>query len=490
VKDTPSVDRSWRAIDDGVLPYALALLRATWVWLLLHIWSAWLNLPADVLPAWVIGACLVLGTAAAQVGRCRLERQWQDVGLVTIGGLLVVAAGLQAGLGNGYAPGDARWAAAIFGSPLATLFTALVAGGLWAWGALAGRARLFYETYARNFAVGLVGLALAVAVGQGLPAGGALRVTSGQTLLAALAYFGLGLGTLAIASIQATRQSERRRSQQSFHLSRYWLGMVAAVVGALLLAGLALAQLFTPGVVQAILSGLGLVIDVLARLLLILIYVLSYPFLALADWLRRTLGPAKQPDRPQPLQPMPPLAEQFRDLQQPPPAVSPELYMLLRILAGVLIVAVAVLVFVLIYRRARGLFAGDEDEDETREMLGSAGLLRAQLADLFGRRPAANQPPPFAPIAGDDARARVRRTYQALLAWAVEQGVPRLPGLTPDEYAVLLGQARPVHRAPITVITDEYVGARYGLGPVSEESAARAARAWAEMSGSAASARV
>jgi Domain of unknown function (DUF4129) len=482
-----SAPRAWRWIDDGFLPSALALMRATWIWLLIHVWSALMQPErGDMLPPLLIAGLLLGGTLATQLtapqvaplpGQ-RARRAGPGLLLVAGGGLFGVALALYVAFGSNYAPWDMRWFAALFSIPLATLLTVVMATWLWTWGVLAGRARLYYDVYAHNFALGVGGLALAVALAYGTGI-----IPAVQAVMCALLFFALGLGILAIASVQSTRQIERRRSEQSFKLSRFWLGMVAAVIGALLLAGLLLAQLFTPGVVGHILAGLGLVVDLLAHVLLLLVYAITYPLFMLFDLIRRLIGPVGGKAKLPQITPPAALADQFKDIQQAPAAVSPGLYLALRIIAGLLVAAVVVIVFALAYRRLHTLTLneGEEEVDETRELILSTGLLKAQLAQLFaGGRDGAHGRP-FVIVAGDDPAAQVRRTYQALLGWAAAQGLPRQPGVTPAEYAVLLSHARPADADAIAAITRVYLEARYAASPMSPAGAERAALAWQEI---------
>ncbi len=487
---------AWRWIDDGLLPYALALMRATWVWLLIHVWSVMLQPErGDMLSPLLIAGLLLGGTMAAQVavqltallagrsggwpegsGRARPgAAAGAGAGLVVVvgGGLVGVALALYLAFGAGrYAPWDVRWLAALFSIPLATFFTVAIATWLWAWGVKAGRERLYYDTYARNFALGVGGLALAIALTYGTQ-----MVPAALGVACALLFFALGLGTLAIASVQSTRQIERRRSEQSFRLSRYWLGMVAGVIGGLLVAGLLLAQLFTPDIIAHIVAALSWVLDLAAHVLMVLVLLITYPLFLLLDLIARLIGPLKpNGERPQAGQPGS-LVDQLKDMQQTPAAMSPGLYLALRIIAGLLIAALVMIVFVLAYRRLQAFGESEEDVAETRELILSAGLLKAQLAGLFGGRRTGGVRP-FVAVVGDDPVAQVRRTYQALLGWAAAQGLPRRPGVTPAEYSAMLGSAWPAAGEAIEALTRVYLEARYGGGPLTVAGAQRAAAAW------------
>jgi hypothetical protein len=162
------------------------------------------------------------------------------------------------------------------------------------------------------------------------------------------------------------------------------------------------------------------------------------------------------------------LADQFKDLQQAPPAVSHGLYLALRIVAGLLVAALVVIVFALAYRRLRSSSDGEDEADETRELILSAGLLKAQLARLFAGRKEGAHSRPFVMVAGDDPAA---------------QGLPRLPGTTPSEYALLLSSARPADGDAIAARRRVYLESRYAGVSLSPASAERAALAWQEIAG-------
>jgi hypothetical protein len=100
------------------------------------------------------------------------------------------------------------------------------------------------------------------------------------------------------------------------------------------------------------------------------------------------------------------------------------------------------------------------------------------LRQLFERARPAPAPPPFATVTGDDPSAQIRRTYQAMLAWAAGQGLARAPGATPGEHLAAVSRARPEHGAALGVITAAYLRARYGAEPVAPSLAQQVAEAW------------
>ena len=65
-----------------------------------------------------------------------------------------------------------------------------------------------------------------------------------------------------------------------------------------------------------------------------------------------------------------------------------------------------------------------------------------------------------------DSRRQIYFYYLALIRRGGEQGVPRKPSQTPDEYAVALEKALPAAAEDIDSITQAFVEARYSRGEV------------------------
>jgi hypothetical protein len=74
---------------------------------------------------------------------------------------------------------------------------------------------------------------------------------------------------------------------------------------------------------------------------------------------------------------------------------------------------------------------------------------------------------------------RVLFFYRALLRRAAEGGLPRSPGLTPDEYAARIRPGiDPEAVPPVDALTDAYLTARYSRQDVGVEDAAHARTWW------------
>jgi hypothetical protein len=468
-------DRKWNWIDDGALPYALDAMRAIWVWLIFHLWAHGLTpTRGDWLAPFTVFGLLAVSTLFAQYGAFRARTGVRATLLVAFGGLgaVMLALYLAVGLGR-FAPWDVRWFGALADDPLITAVVLIVAVWLWRWGIVTGREPLIYDAFAFHFAFGILVFVAALGIAYA-----AAIVPPVELLFPLLLFFAISLGALAVSSLQSARRFEQQQTGQWFALNRYWLGIVGAVIGALLVGGLFLSQFFAPEAVAGILSGLTVLLDLLARLLYWVVLVAAFVVFALFGLIARVFPTAGLSVNPPAIATPPNLADQFKDLQQQPAGLSPEAYLALQVIAGTLIAAFIILIFALAFRRFKVLL--EEDVEETRETIFSFDLLKEQLAQLFKRKSQGQgaSAPPFAAIRGDDARAQIRRTYQALLAFAAAHGIPRSPGQTPNEYLTSLARGMHIYLEPMMLITEAYVQARYSLTPISPDRADEVLRAW------------
>jgi hypothetical protein len=467
-------ERKWDWIEGGLLTYALAAMRALWFWLLLHMFSqSVLPGQADLLAPLVVLGLLAGGTLASQVGVYRIKSPRAATVLVVLTGLVALLLALYLRIGAGrWAFWQPSWLAAAARTPALALAVLLPAVWLWRWGILTGREPPGYDTYAGNFVLGLCALALAIGIVY------ASHIVPMQgVLLTLLLFFAIGLATMAIASVQDTRRFERQQSAQSLALNRYWLGTVGVVIGVLVIAGMLLAQIFAPDAITRLLGLLGLLLQGLTWLLLWVVLILAYVVFGIFGLLAKVFKIQRHTiDLPNIT--VTDFSQQFKELQNQPAGVSPTVYLVLRIVAGALLLAVIVVLFALALRRFRTYM--EDDVEATRESILSASLLREQLARLFRRRGGAKtRPAPFVPVTGDDPAAQVRRTYQSLLAWAEAHGLPRQPGFTPAEYARVLVDRLQAPAGPVNVLTEAYLQARYGRTEVVTALARDAADAWA-----------
>ncbi len=72
----------------------------------------------------------------------------------------------------------------------------------------------------------------------------------------------------------------------------------------------------------------------------------------------------------------------------------------------------------------------------------------------------------------------VRQIYRQLLRWAAAGGYPRHLSQTPHEYRYALAGVLPEARADLDLITRQYISARYGLAPPTENELAQLKESW------------
>jgi hypothetical protein len=453
-------ERTWNWIDDGVLPYLLAAMRAVWIWLLLHVWAHWLEPPrADVVAPLAVFALLAVSTLFAQLAAFKL-RDARGTLLVAWGGVIAVALAVYGAFAS---------ASVVDWGVLA--ITLMAAAWCWRWGILAGREPLIYDTYSRNFMYGIVALAIVV---FGVFTTRVLAV--GDLIFPILLFFAFGLGALALASLRDAQRYERAKFGAAFALNRYWLVTVGVVIAVMLFIGLWVGGLFAPEWAQRALAAVALVWEVATRMLVALALIMALILAGVFDLVGRAIHVTPS-NRPLPRIEIPRLDELFQKQNNVPPAVSPEWYWLAQIVAAVLLAGLLALLFALAFRRFRNY--GEEDVAEARDSVFSMGLLQEQLRKLF-HRDASAQPhvAPFAEIRGDDARTQIRRIYQEFLAWAAARGVTRSPGQTPTEFADALARALRLDAAPAQQLTAAYLDARYSRDPIESSKADAARRAW------------
>lgn len=471
------VERHWQTLDDGVLAYALAALRSLWIAPLLQL-AAWTVSPETraLLGLPLVFALLAGGTAAAQSRSFLFKGRRGALGVALISLAAVGAALYLSVAGERLAPFDSFGIEALIPILPRLLATLALAGALWWWGLLAGRERVGYDGLARNFVGGLAALLGVAALNSSVS-----FLPSGALLAYLLAYMGLGLFLLALASIQEARRYESARADHDLPLARHWWSTVAAVVAALLLAALLISRLVAPANLDSLVGAAAAVWGLVAQVISWLIVLVTYPIF----WLLTSLASLLQFDQLVLAPPPETNMEQGFTLQagaelQGSVSLAPAAQATLGIVGAIGITALIVLAFLFALRRF-GVYVED-DVAEAHESILSLDLIKAQLADLL-RRKGTSEPlsPPFVPLSGDDPRTQVRRTYQELLAWAAGRGVERSPAMTPDRFHRLLAETYPQHRAQFALITAAYDHARYGLASISSESAAAVVAAWREV---------
>ena len=283
-------------------------------------------------------------------------------------------------------------------------------------------------------------------------------------------FFGVGLTALAFARLREVRR--KAGAEAPGEGTRGWLGLVGAVVLALLLVAILAGQLLSFDLAAAVLAP---VVWLLSTVLFVVFLVLGVPLMfaleALFGWLRQYLR-ALPPFTLDPfgLSRLDDL--RVRRASQPPPE---ELYLIAQWLAVGLVVALAAFLIAraLLWRAS----AKEVDEvPEERDSVWSWAILfdaaRAWLATLrqrFARRgPALAEAGGGAVARAEHASATtLRQLYRDVLALAALRGAPRPAEATPYEQLPRLQSALGPDDA-LADVTRAYVRARYGDHPPAE----------------------
>jgi hypothetical protein len=315
-------------------------------------------------------------------------------------------------------------------------------------------------------------LAAALLVLLGL---GSLVLSSEAALLAAtlqvLAFFAVGLLTLALSNASGENDTQLRRLD--------WRGLLILCGTIALVLGLGLVLLSLFGAEAAQLIGLfGRGVALLVALILTPFAILLLSFL---EWLVNLLR-------------LPELAESFQEMLQQqqqqqeqfgllPDEQAPALLgTILQIFLAVLPILVLAALILLARRYARRPVRTDEE----RESLWSWGGLAADLRDLFARlrNPFGGVEGLRAALArlrGADPVSRIRRSYIRLLLAGEAHERPRTPPQTPREYEPTADTIIPAAARPIAALTEAYERARYHPGATTSADADAAEQAWSEI---------
>jgi hypothetical protein len=283
-----------------------------------------------------------------------------------------------------------------------------------------------------------------------------------------VALFGIGMAALALTSLELSQISGRSGPKNRLRLNRYWLGSAGAVIVGLLLLGLLLTALVTPSVVAQLFGWvpvvLGWIALALTYLMLAVAYVLFWLARPLIEWMMARAAEREPPET----EPEGGSGAQFDEIVQGdtielPPALI-ESTQWLAIVVALVVIGVAV-ALTLRYLRVQT----EEDVEESRETIFSAGLLQAQLAALWrkltarGATDADGRHSPYLSLADEtEARREVRAIYQELLDLAKAHGHGRKPVQTPQEYFMHLAAAYPDASDALQTLTQHYIRARYG----------------------------
>jgi len=372
------------------------------------------------------------------------------VGLFAMTGLLLVSELLPPGIGSGAPSGImgtlASGLAPLFlvSIPAAIVFTVL-APALGEWATIAGEI---------SMVAGLLFLNLIMPFGP----------PAGQMMGSLLLFLASGLATLALISVSTTLQEQQRLTGIHLRVDRYWVVIMLAVVGVILVGGLLIGQILAPRTVLSVLSLLLPIWRFVREVLLYIILVFAYLFFSLIEPLLADLQQRPARELPALLSPVRP--ESMEELAQETAEVPPIFGVILQVILALGALGVIALLFYLAARSREGRGPELDEVQETRETVLSAGLLREQLRGLWDALRRRRRPPLFVDLGlADDPRRAVRQMYQRVLALAMDRDRPRQRQQTPRTYSPTLASLCPEERASVEELTRVYAVARYGTAP-------------------------
>lgn len=454
-----------------LLAVLLAALRVAWIWPWLLTLGAWMapSYGQPLLPLWTLFALLLGGRAAAQLATARTHSLQQARAWMAVLGPLLLLLLIWWHYGRPLALWDVRWLQNATGTPdlwaremAPAVLAFFAAAGLWLRGVLDGGKVTDHEAIVGAFVTGSIAFALLLVSTR---LAGVTPVAGSQAWLVVLVT--AGMAALALASLERALYAGGGGAPSRLPLNRYWLGAVAVVITAVLLLGFLLSALIAPETVAQALGLFAPIIDLLAQVLLAILYAVVYVmFLVLSPliaWLRRLIASLQLTDPMADAAEFQPLSPLLMDQTSGPPA---ELVEPFRWGVIVAVLVAAAVIFALSLRLLK--LVESAEEEETRTSILSRALLNEQLRALWARlrgQAGAHAAADFLTLTGESsARREVRARYQAFLAAMAARHRPRPPGATPATFAGELAELTAAQKSALHTLTDRYVAVRYGDG--------------------------
>jgi hypothetical protein len=314
-----------------------------------------------------------------------------------------------------------------------------------------------------------------------LPVGPRVELLGGWSLL----FIASGLTTLALNGVLHTLRGQAQKTGIVMRVDRYWAMTVFGVVTVVLVAGLLIGQIISPGMIAQVFGWLKPIWTALGRVIMFLILVLAYLFFALFEPLLAGMQSREARTGPRIFE-SPVRLEDLEDLARDPVEIPPLFGQIVRIVLIVGFVALLIWFFVrAVRKRSKGTESSDEVL-ETRETILSLDLLRSQLNGLLNGLRGRRAPPLFVELdAVQEPRLLVRELYQRVLARAIELDLPRRREQTPARYRrsllYLCSTESEQVRQAVETLTAVYEVARYGVEPPTDEQVRAAQDAFAQI---------
>jgi hypothetical protein len=291
-------------------------------------------------------------------------------------------------------------------------------------------------------------------------------------------YFFFALVAVALARIE---EVSRAPNSTRVRFGAFWIGATVVAVGLLVVVGMAVANLFYGGtleqvlrwmlpiliVFQLLIVGLGLILFTVLEFILEILPIDWSAFAAALQRIAAALGNLAPPAVSTPQ-----MDEEA--VQRTMGAVQASC------LTGVIVVFIAAVLLFTWWRLRKDR---DQDGDESRESILSAGALANNLlAMLQAGRDRLGQLAGLVDQFGLGSRLlsaiTIRRIYANLVRLATRAGYPRLQSQTPFEYRETLREVFPGRESDVALITDAYVNAHYGQLPDRREELEQIRECW------------
>ena len=313
----------------------------------------------------------------------------------------------------------------------------------------------------------MIALSLLLIVGVGLFGARLTGPTAVALSTQVLAFFAIGLVTIALASGIDEHDVGLRRLG--------WRGVliVGGAIGGVIGLGVLLGALFGRDIAQIVRTLWQTLVIIIALILSPLVWLLATLLEALLSvthldqWLRQLVQ-------------MPPIR-----VDVAPPAgevlaiFPPWVQVVIQIFFALLPILLILGLLLLARNRARRRVGLDEERESLWSWGGLVDDLRGLLAGRHGSPPAGGLRAALAALRGGDPASRVRRSYIRLLLLGEAHAQPRSAPQTPHEYAPAAGAMLPTAAQPVDALTDAYARARYNPNGVTAADADAAERAWA-----------
>jgi hypothetical protein len=465
-----------------VIPVMAVLMEVLWAyaWLIwIGGWETWgwERTPLN------IGYCILQAVFTEILARFSLSREWsikRARWIVISASLILLIILVRLDNGGGYSLWEGGWVN-YAGTHLSAIITAFIFGFYIVWrGIAASQPKFTFSDLYRKFVIGIVGVVL-VLIMWGFTADRDTIWSSAGVYV--IAFFGIGLLTLAIANLQALRAELLQHKEDISAFSRRWLSMLVILILAILGLSVVLASIFSNNIWGSIIGGLNHLVDWLFIALSYILLPLGYLIEAIifvGKWLINLLS-----QNPQPLKMDMFDMSNLQKAAEGQPGVSIPTAVILALKWGFLVLIIGLVIFFLSRTLMRYWESKNPKEiEEVHETVWSWGLFRTDLRLLLAwlfrwtkrRKKTVEEgvyQPPLASINSDDDSARdytVRELYQAMLWEGRQLGTARKQSETPYEYRKKLVERIDKAAPEIDALTDAYIIERYGqINPTHEK---------------------